>query len=567
MRKILNPRFLGFLSVFFLVVASAAFAQEVNWEFETQGDFEGWYPSMLGAAVVENGALSGTVSGLDPKVFSAKNLGIAAQDVNVLRFGYTLTDPSPGTSRTDILQVQWVTETSPRYGGGKWFEVPVMIDGRYHEVVYDLGSHPQWDGVITRLRIDPIKKPALGEQASIHHIRLVAGVAPREDGCVVWEWEAEGDAEGWTRIRHVSNPLVVSGGALRGDILASDPGIRGPILSEIMHTSFRSPMGSEIPSMVLEYQISSANRLMEVYWSTEEFYTEGEEGQRTEFSIIPDGARRVIELNLGRNAAWRDRRIRRLRIDPVKVGAAGESFSFHTVALCSASPVSLSKSIWQFEGDTEGWQRLGSTSGLESISGNLVGTILAKDPRILGPSGLSLQAADLQTVQIDYNISGVLPVNNTIQFFWTTDAEPFIGSGKYAEAPVICDGTNRSVNVDPAVNPKWTGTVQSLRLDPVKYGDTGEFKFDTISIIPDQGLRASIGLRPARQLHSFLWNPEDLADRDAFVQDLYLQGIGVLHMYYGNIRNGNFAAEEATDIVNRCHAKGIQVYASHGEPF
>lgn len=53
----------------------------------------------------------------------------------------------------DAMQLFWSRGGS--MSEAQSVRVPVTHDGEWHTVQFDLGNHPRWRGVITRLRLDP----------------------------------------------------------------------------------------------------------------------------------------------------------------------------------------------------------------------------------------------------------------------------------------------------------------------------------------------------------------------------------------------------------------------------
>lgn len=135
---------------------------QTEWVFTQPGDAQGWTAAHdLGEPTVADGALKSQITGGDPylvgPVFSApasQVRGIAAR----------LRVSKPGG------QFYWGTDaggiTAERNAS---FSVPA--DGQFHEVSVDLTSHPQWQGVIRQLRVDPSGEA--GDTVEVQWIKLV----------------------------------------------------------------------------------------------------------------------------------------------------------------------------------------------------------------------------------------------------------------------------------------------------------------------------------------------------------------------------------------------------------
>ncbi|WP_139993484.1 Ig-like domain-containing protein [Paenibacillus paridis] len=139
----------------------------VSWEFNTDGDSEGWSVlKQIVSAGVSDGSFTGTSNNTDPGIISADHLGIRAEDVPYLKIRMK-------NDANDIDgRVFFTTELD-----GDWNETKAMgfyvnpQDDGYTDYYVEMWRNKSWKGNIRQIRIDPIS--ATGK-ISIDYIRAVA---------------------------------------------------------------------------------------------------------------------------------------------------------------------------------------------------------------------------------------------------------------------------------------------------------------------------------------------------------------------------------------------------------
>lgn len=148
-----------------LLSFAAAEAQEVigaAWEFDGEGDLEGWAVQQdLTDLVATGGMLQGTVTGRQIQL-SGPETDIAAAD-----FGFLLIRMKILRSSTALLS--WNSDSSPL----GFFSFAVVGDGLFHEYAIPLHTAEGWRGIITRLRRLTFNSSLQGTGLRIDYIRLV----------------------------------------------------------------------------------------------------------------------------------------------------------------------------------------------------------------------------------------------------------------------------------------------------------------------------------------------------------------------------------------------------------
>jgi hypothetical protein len=116
-----------------------------DWEFNTEGDTEGWQAANDVAPLRgEGGNLVIDVTGGDPYIIGP-GISVGASDYAgvVLRARAT----APGGEAFFATDTGGMSPQRER-------SLDLAGDGQFHEVTVDLRDHPEWKGTITQLRLD-----------------------------------------------------------------------------------------------------------------------------------------------------------------------------------------------------------------------------------------------------------------------------------------------------------------------------------------------------------------------------------------------------------------------------
>jgi len=135
---------------------------KTSWEFNTDGDREGWSRGTQMKSEVKGGALTGEAVGRDPVIVSP------GLQVEADRYRWLVIRMS--SSEDDRPQMFWATTLS-RHCEKNSVRFDVPGDGQMHEIKIDLSQCSQWRGIIVSLRFDPTNKP--GVKFAIDYIRLL----------------------------------------------------------------------------------------------------------------------------------------------------------------------------------------------------------------------------------------------------------------------------------------------------------------------------------------------------------------------------------------------------------
>ncbi len=125
-------------------------ATKTSWEFNTDGDAEGWSPSGGLDAQVRGGMLVGRSTTADP-IIAGPPVQIDARRMRTLRLRMR-------SSKNDRAQLFWATQISAQ-GETQSVHIDLIGDGKFHEYRVNLGTNVRWRGAVTALRLDPAVGP------------------------------------------------------------------------------------------------------------------------------------------------------------------------------------------------------------------------------------------------------------------------------------------------------------------------------------------------------------------------------------------------------------------------
>jgi hypothetical protein len=148
------------------LTASAALAQGIAFEFNNDGDAEGWTPwHNVSAFTVSEGLLSGDITGPDPY------FGSAAFSVDAAEYPFVVIRMR--MSVTGTCQIFWVTEADGSWNQAKSQTFASGSADEYAVYVIDLSAHDEWQGTIRQLRIDPTNEATSGH-VDVDFVRITS---------------------------------------------------------------------------------------------------------------------------------------------------------------------------------------------------------------------------------------------------------------------------------------------------------------------------------------------------------------------------------------------------------
>ncbi len=131
------------------------------WQFDTDGDFEGWTPNGYLKAEVKGGLLVAQTTGHDSILHGP---GIQVEAGTTRKLAIRMRSDADTSA-----QLFWATTTSSQSEPNS-VHFAVRGDGRFHDYELDLDASPRWRGLVTSLRFDPASQA--GVKLAVDHVRF-----------------------------------------------------------------------------------------------------------------------------------------------------------------------------------------------------------------------------------------------------------------------------------------------------------------------------------------------------------------------------------------------------------
>lgn len=142
-----------------------------RWEFDSDGDFQGWAGfNQWDSAGVAGGSLQGVSSGVDPYVHSPHTWFNTSEPT----YAWIRMSQTAG----DFGQVFYITDSDPVWNAEKSVFFSIQPDGAMHDYFVEIGSADNVSGVITQIRLDPTL--AAGSDMSVDFVRLTSSEEPSQ---------------------------------------------------------------------------------------------------------------------------------------------------------------------------------------------------------------------------------------------------------------------------------------------------------------------------------------------------------------------------------------------------
>ncbi len=138
---------------------------------------------------------------------------------------------------------------------------------------------------------------------------------------------------------------------------------------------------------------------------------------------------------------------------------------------------------WYFDtdGNTEGWVVEGGVENLVFANGNMSGTSIDTDPKILSSDLINISVGDVPYIRVRIKVDPVNVATKLRVYFTTTK------STNWAQAKCLSVEFKGSNNeyveylFDTSTKTAWVGTLKQLRIDPME--EPGSFSIDSIELL------------------------------------------------------------------------------------
>lgn len=119
-----------------------------HWEFNEDGNIEGWKTSSIGYKRVENGELLLKSSGTDPLIY---HMDLSADTTKYKKIKIRMKNLTGATTAS----LYFLTDSDQTWGGGKRVDAQVSDTKEYVEYTFDMSTNSKWTGKATQIRFDP----------------------------------------------------------------------------------------------------------------------------------------------------------------------------------------------------------------------------------------------------------------------------------------------------------------------------------------------------------------------------------------------------------------------------
>ncbi|HOQ90703.1 MAG TPA: hypothetical protein PLX03_11240, partial [Candidatus Hydrogenedentes bacterium] len=312
---------------------------------------------------------------------------------------------------------------------------------------------------------------------------------------VVWNWDTNGNLEGWGSPNQITG-LTASGGAMTGQTTGGDPYVYSP---DNLNLS-----GSAHRWIKIDLQTSATSaRTWQIFFITN---ADGSwsEAKSVTFTVQP--GRDFYQIHVPRRLAeeskanvWDGQTIRQLRLDTGD--QSGITFQIHSLAVEGYPHPDWGYNILPPASHPSGWYIANQISslGVTSDSSLTVSGITGSDPHFQ-VADLSFDPNSFRYLVVRYNVAGFGNDNGNAA---ETFAFPGTGPSGYVGRPwyfypnlsgfvtVVMDMHNLPIAYSSSVWPGASGSITSFRIDPSTAATGATFKYDRIALWPSSALPAT----------------------------------------------------------------------------
>ena len=181
---------IGWLAVGLTVLSAADGTASIG---QIAPDFSAWKPANAAWIGQKDDVVQMTLGGVQP-MLRMPPVKLDASQIKRITFQLKL-PANPGASG----RILFITETQPTWSDSLSVSFPCFQDGQMHDYTVDLGGHPEWKGVVTGLRLDPVwasRYPAMAPNEK--YFELGGDLTPKQREPYRWQWAVAGLPESFT---------------------------------------------------------------------------------------------------------------------------------------------------------------------------------------------------------------------------------------------------------------------------------------------------------------------------------------------------------------------------------
>ena len=153
-----------------LIPSCSAFAGPtcIAWEFNADGDSEGWQIGQSVTLEVLDGKLTGNITQPGGYWVGPDNLNIDASVYKSLEIKYRV----DSLEASDVAYFYWIKTDDPQFGNNKRVKFDIQTNNTWQDMSVDLSQSVNWNSVITGVRLAPVLFSDFNTAVDYDYIRL-----------------------------------------------------------------------------------------------------------------------------------------------------------------------------------------------------------------------------------------------------------------------------------------------------------------------------------------------------------------------------------------------------------
>ncbi len=488
------------------------------WNFNQDGNPEGWAGSAATSITVIDGELTGAPGGDGDPILNITDLNINPAEYDKMLVRMKSIVPSNVTNQIYFLG----NIGTVKYGASEErtirSNVKAVKNGQYVDYIFDLGSHELYHtfDTITGFRFDPIN--ASSGSFSIDKIQLL-----KTDSAMKYDTTAELSTIEFANCQNVS----VTNNVLTATAKAGSSSNYDPII--YLRNLQLDPKYYDTVDITLKYTLTNAETSkLSLYYVNNDMSIEDWRHAKHIDTIDSDGANyRTYSFDMSNEELWNQSDIiKTLRFDPID---GNGSFSINNIRIYNKNAASEISGYADFANLPEANMQnkvITTTSLKADTKANANGQ---HDPQFtLGK--LHLPTGEYNAIDITMKFSLTSATESVTELYFMTDKMTGFSGSYFLEKKIIPEDGEQFVTYtyDMRNNAKWneTGVISGLRIDPINH--QGSFEITSIRLY-------------------------NLNDKFVYDTDEQLCKIGAINVEQQKVENGVYSAD--TEYLNRTGSK------------
>ncbi len=226
------------------MVGQAAVPDEFHWEFEKDGDLEGWgndYFNDLNLPIVRDGLLELFSTGSDPYISTPRTLSVDSTINKRINLRMKVSAGYTG-------QIFFITESDQTYDEAKKNEFQIMGNSNFEDYSIDVSLNEKWKDKIIGIRLDPtdtsdsniwvdyVRIDPISENNEVPQKKTNATITPLISDNTIKYWQSNGQiltTDKFNNIESINRNWALGGGFQNTGVINGNFVLHGQSESEI----------------------------------------------------------------------------------------------------------------------------------------------------------------------------------------------------------------------------------------------------------------------------------------------------------------------------------------------